>query len=127
MRFFLFWSKNMETPRSAGVSPATLPFRREASQAIASLGEGGVARRSRVTEGVGAENGQKMTPAASVTAATPSDSPKANLPQEEGFQQRKRRNHDFVAFQAKNRAIIHPMGENAMITSQTQSKMNCHF
>jgi hypothetical protein len=51
-----------------------------------SLGEGGVARRSRVTEGVGAESGRKMTLAVFVAAVTPSDSPSAShLPQEEGF------------------------------------------
>jgi hypothetical protein len=53
---------------------------------FASLGEGGVARRSRVTEGVSAESGREMTLAGFVAAATPSDSPSAShLPQEEGF------------------------------------------
>jgi hypothetical protein len=53
---------------------------------FASLGEGGVARRSRVTEGVGTESEQKMTLAVFITVATPSDSPSAShLPQEEGF------------------------------------------
>jgi hypothetical protein len=53
---------------------------------FASLGEGGVARRSRGTEGVGAESGREMTLAVFVAAATPSDSPSAShLPQEEGF------------------------------------------
>jgi hypothetical protein len=53
---------------------------------FASLGEGGVARRSRVTEGVGAESGREITLAVAVAAATPSDSPSAShLPQEEGL------------------------------------------
>jgi hypothetical protein len=53
---------------------------------FASLGEGCVARRSRVTEGVGAESGWEMTLAVFVTAVTPSDSPSAShLPQEEGL------------------------------------------
>jgi hypothetical protein len=54
---------------------------------LASLGEGGVARRSRVTEGVGAEKWRGMTLAVFITAVTPSDSPSAShLPQEEGLE-----------------------------------------
>jgi hypothetical protein len=61
-------------------------FASERRWGLASLGEGGVARRSRVTEGVGAESGREMRLAVFVTAATPSDSPSAShLPQEEGF------------------------------------------
>jgi hypothetical protein len=53
---------------------------------FASLGEGGVARRSRVTEGVGAESGRGIRLAVFITAETPSDSPSAShLPQEEGL------------------------------------------
>jgi hypothetical protein len=66
----LFWSKTLKT---------SIGF-------IASLGEGGVTRRSRVTEGVGAESGRGMRLAVFVTAVTPSDSPSAShLPQEEGL------------------------------------------
>jgi hypothetical protein len=61
---------------------------------FASLGEGGVARRSRVTEGVGAESGRGITLAVFITAATPSDSPSAShLPQ---FQMTDVRNQESV-------------------------------
>jgi hypothetical protein len=73
----------------AAVTPSDSPSASHLPQEegfVASLGEGGVARRSRVTEGVGAESGRGMRLAGFVAAVTPSDSPSAShLPQEAGL------------------------------------------